>query len=363
MPPSLSSLKSRAARLRTYLRDIDTHPDRKPRLQIARELLAYRRAGIPRHFYLERLLYQRAAGDPANYLTQAETWALWERKRRPAGYLRVFDDKTLFDEHLRRDVGTEPVPLPAYLGQTRAGVLIRPGRTDVWLRDRDAFGHALAEMAEESPTGRVFAKPANDSKGAGAMLVRSAPSEGDVDRVRDGASRVDYLFQEAVDQHHEMDRINPACLNTLRIVTGTAKDGSYPVLGAILRIGQGGNPVDNAHAGGLFVGVDRETGRLGPRAHAFFEFGGATHTRHPDTGTVFDGFEVPYFAEAVALARRAHARLPLLYVGWDVGITPDGPRLIEGNSGAHLSLMEVAAGGFKADPIARAFLVGQGVLS
>ena len=218
-------------------------------------------------------------------------------------------------------------------------------------------------MVKKSPTGRVFAKPVNDNKGAGAILIASVVSEQESENVRENALKVDYIFQEAIDQHPELNRINPSCLNTLRILTGMAEDGSFPVLGAILRIGQGQKHIDNAHAGGLFAGVDRETGRLRSRAHAFIQFGGATYEQHPDTGTVFDNFEIPYFAEAVDLAQRAHAKLPLLYVGWDIGITPDGPVIIEGNSSAYLSFMEVAVGGFKSDPIVRAFLVEQGVIS
>ncbi len=370
MRPSLTSLRSKASRLRskagllrTSWRQVNAHPDRKPGAQVARELLALGRYGMTPQFYLKRLLYQRAAGDPANYLSLAEEHALWDAKRRPNGYLRVFNDKTLFDEHLRRGSESGPVPLPAYLGQTRASILLRPDRSDIRLGDRVAFADALADMVEQSPTGRVFAKPADDNQGAGAMLIRSAPSEQEVEDVEAAALKVDYMFQEALDQHPEMDRLHPGCLNTLRVVTGMTTDGAFPVLGAVLRVGQGESPVDNAHAGGLFVGVDRETGQLRSRAHSYFAFGGATYTRHPGTGVVFEGFEVPHFAEAVELARRAHERLPLLYVGWDIGITPNGPVLVEGNSGAQLLLMEVAAGGFKTDSVMHSFLSENGIVS
>ena len=344
-----------------YWDSVDAHPDRKSRGQIVRELLEHLRAGLSPQFYLERLLYQNAAGHPADYLTKAETHALWDLKRKPDGYLRVFDDKTIFDEHLRRE-GCPSIRLPTYLGQTRASILLRPHHADVQLQDHAAFGRALADMAERSPTGRVFAKPVNDNKGTGAMLIRSPPSEQATEKARERALKVDYFFQEAIDQHPEINRLHPGCLNTLRVLTGTAHDGSFPVLSAVLRVGQGSRPVDNSHAGGLVVGVDRETGRLRPRAHAFFQFGGATHQRHPESGVAFDGFEVPFFAEAVSLAQRAHSQLPLLYVGWDIGISPDGPVLIEGNSGPYIAGLEIPVGGFKADPVTRTFLVEHGIL-
>ena len=365
MPPSPAALRAKADRLRAYWHDIDSHPDRKPRAQVARELLACRRAGTPPRFYLERLLYQRAAGDPANYLSSAQEQALWDAKHRPDGYYRVYADKTLFDDHYRRAGEAEhgPFSLPAYLGQTRASVLLRPDREDVRASDRVALADALADMAERSPTGRVFAKPAVAKKGAGAFLVRRGHTAEKAEEVRQGALGVDYLFQEAVDQHPEMNRLHPNCLNTLRIVTGTMRDGSRFVLSAIVRVGRGDKPIDNAHAGGLIVGVDRDTGRLRPQAQTLFEFGGESYARHPESGVVFGGFEIPYFAEAADLAQRALGRLPLLYAGWDVGITPEGPVLIEGNEKPYLLMMEVANGGFKADPVARAFLQDQGILS
>jgi hypothetical protein len=56
-------------------------------------------------------------------------------------------------------------------------------------------------------------------------------------------------------------------------------------------------------------------------------------TRHPVTGAVLPGFQLPLWPEACALARRAALSFrPLLTVGWDIAFTPDGPLLIEGNA-------------------------------
>ena len=54
---------------------------------------------------------------------------------------------------------------------------------------------------------------------------------------------------------------------------------------------------------------------------------------HPDTCTPFINFRVPYFDEAIALCKKAAKIRPdMRYVGWDVGITPTGPVLVEGNN-------------------------------
>jgi hypothetical protein len=358
-PRAIFKLEAKAVRLRT----VAGGPDSKGPRQIARELAALRRYGMTPRYYLERRLYERVAGDPANYLAAAEQEALKDAKRRQEGRYRVYDDKTLFDDHYHRssDSEGEPFPLPEFLGETRAGRLLRAGHSEVPLEDRDGFADALAGMIERSPTGCVFAKPAVANKGAGALLVSQSPSGEKVEQVRQAAAGVDYLFQGAVAQHPELNRLHPNCLNTLRIITGMSRNGSFPVLSVVLRVGRGTQPVDNTHAGGFVAGVHRETGRLRPQVRSLYRYGDAPATRHSGSGVPFGEFVVPHFAEAVALAQRAHPRLPLLYAGWDVGITPDGPALIEGNKNPALLMMEVANGGFKRDPVTRQFLTEQGV--
>lgn len=53
---------------------------------------------------------------------------------------------------------------------------------------------------------------------------------------------------------------------------------------------------------------------------------------HPTSGKKLVGYEVPFFRQARRLCLEAAMVTPSLrYVGWDVGITPDGPAIVEGN--------------------------------
>jgi len=82
---------------------------------------------------------------------------------------------------------------------------------------------------------------------------------------------------------------------------------------------------------GILCSIEPESGRVRQAAL----LGGEPVDRHPDTGTRIIDASLPYWQESVALVLRAHAaafaRFPFL--GWDIALTPNGPLLLETNSG------------------------------
>ena len=346
-------LSNKVERLRAIAQD----SDRKPVRVLAEEVGAVVRRRQSPKFYFERLLYREGSGRPGDYITAAEAERMYALKKRGAGWLRNLDDKVLFDE-LKRASG---LPLPRLLGQTRMGSFASPDGEVRSLPTAEALAAELASMIEVSPTGAVFAKPVMANKGSGVHRVSPETLGKKAADVLDAVSYNDYLFQEAIRQHDGMSALYPHSLNTLRVLVGRREGKAPHVLSVIVRMGRGGRSMDNAHAGGVFVGVNAETGALKPYGHELFFFGGRRFERHPDTGVVFEGYQVPLFDGAMDLARRAHETLPHPYAEWDIGITPDGPVLIECNSGPYLLMMDVAHGGLKADPVFRAFLDTHGV--
>lgn len=66
----------------------------------------------------------------------------------------------------------------------------------------------------------------------------------------------DFILQEAIHQDEYISQFNRSSVNTLRLaIYRSVKDNQCHVVGAILRIGATGSVVDNAHAGGCFVGI------------------------------------------------------------------------------------------------------------
>jgi hypothetical protein len=115
-------------------------------------------------------------------------------------------------------------------------------------------------------------------------------------------------------------------------------------------------PLENWHSGGLSVGIDLDSGRLG-RACTFPQRsdGLAWYSTHPETGARIDGAMVPDWQgireRMVGLVERIGY---LRYVGWDIAITADGFRILEGNNAPGVKVVQVHRP-LLADPRARAF--------
>ncbi len=78
---------------------------------------------------------------------------------------------------------------------------------------------------------------------------------------------------------------------------------------------------------------------------------------HPDTGRVAVGFEVPHWSQLCALACEAAVLIPGIRTqSWDIGLTDQGPILLEVNFGGDLNLAQLAEGRGVLDDVYRAHL-------
>jgi len=146
-----------------------------------------------------------------------------------------------------------------------------------------------------------------------------------------------YLLEEKVEQHAMLRSISDFTLNTVRIVTLLKHGHRVDILTAALRLGRDGAYVDNGSQGGLFVDINPENGILG-FGDLSRQFRGGLRSDHPDTKVNFFGKQLPYWSEIKDLCIKAAKYTPFCRsVGWDVGITPEGPILIEGNHGHGLN--------------------------
>jgi hypothetical protein len=170
--------------------------------------------------------------------------------------------------------------------------------------------------------------------------------------------RSGFLFQETVRQHPDLDKLNPSCLNTIRIDTFIDKDGNIDVLSGYIRMSLINSHLDNITSGGCQVNIDLETGRLNKYGYFTIRSNGIkVATVHPVTDTLFENFQIPYIPEVKEFVKRVASYMPeLRLIGWDVAIGESGPVLIEGNSNYDMQGNDLAYGGYRSNAVFRKVL-------
>jgi hypothetical protein len=135
-----------------------------------------------------------------------------------------------------------------------------------------------------------------------------------------------FLIEEKLTNTSEIAALYPASLNTFRVVTIKAPANRWCLAAAYLRVGAGGNVVDNIAAGGILVRVDAHGRTCSAHRH------GRSIANHPDTGAPLVGVELPGYRAACDLALAASAKLGFVgTIGWDIAATDRGPIIVEAN--------------------------------
>lgn len=199
-----------------------------------------------------------------------------------------------------------------------------------WIRDRLAT------------TDRLVCKPVLGIGGANVSILERTANEvivnGESSSIETFTATIDhetaYLVTDFAQQAAYADAIFPDATNTLRILTLWDYDADEPFIAAAAhRFGvEKSAPVDNWSKGSLSVDIDVDQGKLKEAAHNAAD-GVRWVDEHPDTGAPISGTELPHWERTceTLLSMAAQLRqLPL--IGWDIVITDDGPKVLEGNT-------------------------------
>lgn len=153
----------------------------------------------------------------------------------------------------------------------------------------------------------------------------------------------EYLYEERIIQHSALNKLNPSSLNTLRIVTYYDESiNKVDVWSVVLRIGIKAR-TDNFATGGIAVLVDHR-GVVCQPAIIKHPSGERFHI-HLVSGEKITGCIIPYYDQAIALAKQAAMRIPKVRsIGWDVAITETGPYMLEGNDNWCMTLFQLPGG-------------------
>jgi hypothetical protein len=168
-----------------------------------------------------------------------------------------------------------------------------------------------------------------------------------------------YLLQTVL-QHHPA--LRPICeaVATVRIII-LVEQGRPEVLHTVWKIPAAGNFADNFwRRGNLLADLDPETGTV---RRAIRGIGPALEEleTHPDTGGRLLRLALPHWKATIGLALACAPIFAMLrYQSWDIAICPEGPVIIEVNTGSAFTLPQLATGrGMLSDRFA-AFLTACG---
>ena len=247
-------------------------------------------------------------------------------------YYKTFEDKNV----LALLANAAGVKMPKTVFKSSVGVIQTP--------DNDII---TKEGLLKELSGQYFLKPTVDTgSGVGCQVV-------DVENGYDKISNTpiakvieskgnNWVIQERLKCHNSIAAIYSDSVNTFRIMTYIWQDEicHCPV---VMRVGQGGGYLDNAHAGGMFIAISDE-GVL--HTTAFTEFK-TEFTAHPDTKLKFENYKIDLFPSVLAASKKCHSILPQIgCINWDFTIGQDGePVLIEANiRGGGIWIFQMAHG-------------------
>ena len=211
----------------------------------------------------------------------------------------------------------------------------------------------LEKIANDCRSHRLFIKPSDGEGGYGIYIFHRGRRgqylhDGQMPLDETFLARIDpkrnFIIQCGLEQDAELSRIYPRAVNTFRILTEN-RGTETVVLCSTLRIGRGGNEVDNSAQNNIVLKVDVETGLIG---HLGTTELGETFERHPDTKFLFRGCVFSRWKRIKEFAVESAQKLrPFTYLAWDIALTPSGPVAIEANVNFGLDHYQVALGGIR----------------
>ena len=193
--------------------------------------------------------------------------------------------------------------------------LFEPYLCREWLNPTAVSPEEFAAFVQRH--GRVMVKPACNGRGEG-IYVYSYEDDAAAKECHKALAGESMLAEQMPAQHPQLDRLNPNCLNTVRLTTYTDRNEAH-ILMATLRSATDASVVDNFHAGGIAMAVDLETGRV---ISDSVDEEGRRLSAHPHTHVPLRGFQLPNWAEALSVVRRASREMYNLprcrFLGWDI---------------------------------------------
>ena len=186
----------------------------------------------------------------------------------------------------------------------------------------------------------IIAKTIRGFSGRGIYLPDVSTDEKARAVYRELKASGEYFAEKVYHQKGVLHDIHPYAVNTVRMLTLNV-NGEVHIMLASTRFGGSEKPVDNIHNGGMTCEVDLESGCIVGKGR---NLRGDSFVRHPMSGHIIPGTQIPRWQDVCDLVTEAAKKLPEVgYIGWDVAVSDDGICLIEGNECANVDIFQVSS--------------------
>ncbi len=302
--------------------------------------------------YISHLLYRKNVTNYNDFLSLKENRELlqWSHSCAKA-QIELVENKFLFEQFLVKN----DIPTPQILFHNSKNRFTC--KKDVFeIETKNDFFSFLEKVFKEEKIEHIFCKPLDGRKGENIFIIEKNTYRELSDNLISMVFSKAFIFQELIQQHDVLKKINGSSINTLRIVTYKNKKNEVEILSGAIRIGRKDAIIDNAHAGGIVVPFNKKTGRMCYEGLQQIDNGGGVFHKHPDSGIIFDNLQIPYYVEVKKIVAKASSLLQFPLLGWDVAVTPHGPTIIEANHNFHLLFSDRMEKGLKRNPSVRKLL-------
>ncbi len=253
-------------------------------------------------------LYQSYTGQfDERYFPEFLYIPYFEKLMNPKAFAKVFEDKTI----IKLLVNNTTIKTPKIFISALKNIIRDENDNLITLSEGVKKLKDLGEI-------KLFIKPSTDSSSGQMCRVIDLRYGYDLETgefIEEILLKYNgnFLVQECIENHESLKKLHPESINTFRIMTYIWEGKIYhcPI---ILRIGQGKSKVDNAHAGGIFIGVN-DDGSLCKEAYTEFQ---ERYLKHKDTNIIFEGYRIPNVDKIIEGAKKLHTKIPQIgIISWD----------------------------------------------
>ena len=278
-------------------------------------------------------VYSQCIGEDVNIVPDDICHDVIEPILNPKRFISAYEDKCLFDKILKPSFGriVTPTTFLRNMGGTYYDINYN-------VIDKSDVDKVIANI--DSDVQKILIKVSLDSSSGKNISFFLWNKNNQFVDINDGAILsneylnrvfgVNFIIQEVLEQSDFMNQFCETSVNTIRMaVYRSVNSDKSEVINSIVRIGRKGSLIDNAHAGGVFVGVDA-TGRISK--YCSNQYGERIDSFN---GINFsDGdFVIPNYENIKIFSQRVADALPYMHlVALDIMLDKGGePILIEYN--------------------------------